>query len=117
MSFYFHFYILYYYLHIGYVPGPIIFGALIDKACLLWEYECSNDSRTCWSYDNTQLAYTMIGLAMGLRFLSICFYTGALCTYRPVEEGGEEDGDNEASALFKKGDGSITISQSSYKAI
>ena len=97
----------------GYVPGPIIFGALLDNACRLWERECdSNEKKNCWTYDNAQLAYTMIGMAAVMRCLSICFYTGALYSYKPAEEETEEK-----TALFKK-DGSISISTSSkYEAI
>ncbi|XP_072038988.1 solute carrier organic anion transporter family member 4A1-like [Amphiura filiformis] len=104
---------------LGYVPGPIIFGALIDKACLLWERECDSDeTKNCWQYDNKQLAYTMIGMAAVLRFLSICFYTGALCTYKPAEDG-LEGVESETTALFKKDteNGSVITHSSSYKAI
>lgn len=32
------------------IPGPILYGAIIDKSCLLWENSCG-DNGNCWHYD------------------------------------------------------------------
>ena len=35
---------------LGFVPGPIIFGAIIDGYCSVWRGEGA-DSGSCWVYD------------------------------------------------------------------
>ncbi len=86
---------------------------------MLWELQCDSEAnKTCWQYDNQQLAYTMLGMAASLRFLSICFYTSALCSYKPAENELEKD---ETKTLLKKDtddneNGSHPI-MSSYKAL
>ena len=68
------------------VPGPIVFGALVDRACLLWEDECDG-SRNCWLYDNSQLTYYLVVMIMAFRAGSVLFFTLALLTYKvPKEE-------------------------------
>ena len=75
-------------MNIGVVPGPIVFGVLIDRTCILWETECSG-SRNCWMYDNWQLSiYTMLA-ALGCRVGSLIFYSLALVSYKPSVEDDE----------------------------
>lgn len=47
----------------GTFPGPIIFGAIFDSACIYWQYEC-NRRGNCWVYDNTQLSHRAVALAI-----------------------------------------------------
>ncbi|XP_030830131.1 solute carrier organic anion transporter family member 4A1 [Strongylocentrotus purpuratus] len=76
----------------GSAPSPIIFGLLIDKSCLVWEALCGG-AQICWLYDNRTLAYTMLGLCLCCKVLSLIFFGCAHLFYRPVldcEEGEEE---------------------------
>lgn len=64
----------------GSIPGPIVFGAIFDSACIYWQYECSRRGN-CWVYDNTLLSQravilAMLGIAANLifSFLSWIFY-------------------------------------------
>ena len=50
---------------LGSMPGPVVFGAFIDKTCNLWEEKCGNDG-ACLEYNNEQLSYLI--LAAGLLF-------------------------------------------------
>jgi hypothetical protein len=47
------------------MPGPVLFGAFIDKTCNLWEERC-DETGACLEYDNAQLSYLI--LAAGLLF-------------------------------------------------
>ncbi|XP_066302028.1 solute carrier organic anion transporter family member 4A1-like [Branchiostoma lanceolatum] len=51
---------------LGSVPAPLVFGALLDQACLLWDENC-NQRGACLVYDNgllsTYLAILMAALA------------------------------------------------------
>ena len=46
---------------LGLLPGPIIFGHLVDLSCRLWQVICGKKGR-CFDYDITNLSRT------------ICFY-------------------------------------------
>lgn len=35
----------------GNVPCPIVYGAVVDSACLVWEYACG-ERGACWLYDS-----------------------------------------------------------------
>lgn len=70
----------------GSIPGPIIFGAIFDSACIYWQYECSRRGN-CWVYNNTHLSQRAVSLAMlGIAanlvfsFLSWLFYPKAALT-------------------------------------
>jgi len=51
----------------GSMPGPVIFGAFIDKTCILWEETCSGRG-SCLEYNNELLSYLLV--AAGLFFQS-----------------------------------------------
>lgn len=38
------------------IPGPILYGTIIDQSCLLWEYSCGNRGN-CWHYDKEKFRY------------------------------------------------------------
>ncbi|XP_071477935.1 solute carrier organic anion transporter family member 4A1-like [Diadema antillarum] len=79
---------------LGSIPGPIIFGSLIDRTCLIWEEEECDDSRTCWLYNNADFSrYTLIMLqsAKGLSILCIIL---ALVTYKPPSDDEEKNDDS-----------------------
>lgn len=73
------------YRGLGTVPGPIVFGALIDKSCILWERECDGLG-TCWMYRNLDFALYTFGIVVICRILSLLFFSASLCLYRPAEE-------------------------------
>ena len=39
----------------GAVPGPLLFGALFDLSCAVWQEECGRRGH-CWMYHNTKLS-------------------------------------------------------------
>lgn len=42
----------------GGIPGPIAFGWLIDKACLLWQDQCGQPG-SCFVYQNSAMSRYM----------------------------------------------------------
>lgn len=52
----------------GSIPGPIAFGWVIDKACLLWQYQCGHQG-SCFVYQNEAMSrYILIaGLTFKVR--------------------------------------------------
>ncbi|KAH3710145.1 hypothetical protein DPMN_069613 [Dreissena polymorpha] len=60
------------------MPGPIIFGAIIDDTCLLWKYTCG-ERQSCRLYDlayfrNAILGYGVITSALATLILSSLFF-------------------------------------------
>ena len=42
---------------LGAIPGPILFGAIIDKACLQWQTrQCDGSRGSCWIYSSRDMA-------------------------------------------------------------
>jgi hypothetical protein len=54
----------------GTIPGPIMFGAVIDSQCTYWHTDLSDQS-VCKMYDNRGFALGMGLMGMGFKF--ICF--------------------------------------------
>ena len=67
-------------LHSGTIPGPVVFGALIDRVCVLWQDSC--DGSSCLQYDNRMFGTTALILTMMLRLMSILCFIGALFFYK-----------------------------------
>ncbi|XP_072018412.1 solute carrier organic anion transporter family member 4A1-like [Amphiura filiformis] len=79
----------------GVVPGPIAFGALLDRACLLWEYECDG-SQNCWLCDNSQITIYLVLMTSACRLVSIIAFTGAVLVYKPPTEGAYQEDEEKA---------------------
>lgn len=54
----------------GGIPGPIAFGSMIDKSCLLWQDQCGEQG-SCYVYQNSAMSrYTLVaGLVYKVRLL------------------------------------------------
>ena len=46
----------------GLIPLPVIFGSLIDSACLVWEKSCG-ETGNCWFYDTDKYRHLLHGMA------------------------------------------------------
>ncbi|XP_041479801.1 solute carrier organic anion transporter family member 4A1-like [Lytechinus variegatus] len=90
------------YRALGTVPGPVIFGLLIDNACSIWEEDCDG-ARTCWMYDNSTLAKNALILTVCLKTVSILFFVGALVFYKPVYEDEEKNTLSNGVEVIEKG--------------
>lgn len=54
----------------GTIPGPILFGTVIDSTCKYWHNDLK-DQRVCKIYNNQQFAFAFGMLGVG--FKSVCF--------------------------------------------
>lgn len=48
----------------AYIPYPLIYGALIDGSCQVWESTCGA-SGNCWLYDLARLRHSYLGASAG----------------------------------------------------
>lgn len=73
----------------GSIPGPMIYGAVIDFTCLFWLYPCGNNSEegACYFYSNSLLSSYLFVLSMSCKVASVTFYGLAMLLYKaPPEE-------------------------------
>ena len=45
----------------GFVPGPILFGLLVDSACKIWQEQCGETGQ-CLFYNNNELRLRTHGI-------------------------------------------------------
>nr|XP_054751159.1 solute carrier organic anion transporter family member 4A1-like [Lytechinus pictus] len=76
---------------LGSVPGPIIFGLLLDNSCLLWESSCDG-SANCWLYDNKLSARGFLILSASCEFIAAICLTLALVSYKSPSKQSELEG-------------------------
>ncbi|XP_065573704.1 solute carrier organic anion transporter family member 74D-like isoform X2 [Artemia franciscana] len=55
----------------GNVPCPIIYGAVVDSACLVWDYTCGQQG-ACWLYDVDSFRFFFHGITAFLMLLALC---------------------------------------------
>ncbi|KFV62530.1 Solute carrier organic anion transporter family member 4A1, partial [Dryobates pubescens] len=67
---------------LGGIPGPIAFGAMIDKSCLLWQDQCGEQG-SCYVYQNSAMSrYTLIA-GLVYKVLGTTFFIVAYLLYKP----------------------------------
>ncbi|XP_071114005.1 solute carrier organic anion transporter family member 4A1-like [Haliotis cracherodii] len=83
---------------LGSIPGPILFGKMIDLTCLLWQKKCDGDG-ACFFYDNRKMSYYLLALGLSLKALSSLFFFLALVMYKKPPENIEEVGLNDNTSV------------------
>lgn len=104
---------------LGSIPGPILFGKMIDLTCLLWQKKCDDNDGSCFFYNNKNMSYNLMGIALAGKFLSILFFTLSLIFYKASpkeeEEGAPADTDNKETKL--NGDSGVRDGQSTNTSV
>ena len=57
----------------GYLPGTLLFGAIIDRTCKTWIRETCGFKSQCKHYNNKRMAVSLALLGCGFRSLSALF--------------------------------------------
>uniref|UniRef100_A0A6P7GRQ0 Solute carrier organic anion transporter family member 5A1-like n=1 Tax=Diabrotica virgifera virgifera TaxID=50390 RepID=A0A6P7GRQ0_DIAVI len=68
----------------AFVPSPILFGFILDKACLVWGRTCSGTGN-CWLYNGADLRSTMNFTAATFVFIGALFDIGVWYFVKDVE--------------------------------
>ncbi|XP_062984838.1 solute carrier organic anion transporter family member 4C1 [Elgaria multicarinata webbii] len=68
---------------VGSIPGPILFGVSIDHSCSLWSVNKCGIAGACWTYNNTKMAYLLMGISACSKAVSIVFFVIAFILYKP----------------------------------
>ena len=72
---------------LGSVPGPILFGFVLDKSCLLWDRHCDQTAGSCLYYDIHRMALNILAVCAACKLANIVFGLLAWRLYRPVKDG------------------------------
>ncbi|KAM8774747.1 solute carrier organic anion transporter family member 4A1 [Rhynchonycteris naso] len=67
---------------LGGIPGPIAFGWVIDKACLLWQDQCGQQG-SCFLYRNSAMSRYMLIAGLVYKALGLLFFATAYALYKP----------------------------------
>ncbi|XP_044131909.1 solute carrier organic anion transporter family member 4C1 [Bufo gargarizans] len=68
---------------LGSIPGPIVFGVVIDSSCILWNLNECGTQGACWTYNNTGISYKLIGISAASKVITIIFLFIAYFIYKP----------------------------------
>ncbi|XP_042311154.1 solute carrier organic anion transporter family member 4C1 [Sceloporus undulatus] len=68
---------------VGTIPGPILFGVAIDHTCTLWSVDECDIRGSCWTYNNSKMAYMLMGISAVSKAISIVFTFIACILYKP----------------------------------
>ncbi|KAG8431381.1 hypothetical protein GDO86_018924 [Hymenochirus boettgeri] len=84
---------------LGWLPGPVIFGSMIDSTCILWRKKCGKKT-TCLYYDNNLLRQRYIGLilvfVLGALLFFIAVFVVLCCKEKKTVEKGDVANSQEA---------------------
>ncbi|KAH7946470.1 hypothetical protein HPB49_025507 [Dermacentor silvarum] len=59
---------------LGTIPGPIVFGYLIDRSCILWQSTCSGKRGACAIYENSAMGINLFRVMIVVKSASIMFF-------------------------------------------
>ncbi|XP_048666650.1 solute carrier organic anion transporter family member 4A1 isoform X3 [Marmota marmota marmota] len=74
---------------LGSIPGPIAFGWVIDRACLLWQDQCGQQG-SCFVYQNAAMSQYMLIAGLTYKVLGFLFFAAACFLYESPS--GSSDG-------------------------
>jgi len=67
------------------IPAPILFGGLIDNACVVWQKaNAAGENGACKFYDNWAMGTYLLVLIISCKILSFGFFCLSLWRYRPL---------------------------------
>lgn len=79
------------------MPYPIVFGAITDSACIVWEEKCGSTGN-CWLYDADLFRKLLHGSALGFMMVGTLFDIGIIMLssrignlYEDEDEDDEDD--------------------------
>ncbi|CAJ0583430.1 unnamed protein product, partial [Mesorhabditis spiculigera] len=68
---------------LGFIPGGILFGVLIDNSCIKWGENPCGGKTSCLVYDPVKLAWTIMALSIICKLVCILAAVLGYMTYRP----------------------------------
>jgi hypothetical protein len=83
---------------------------MIDLTCLLWQRKCDDNEGSCFFYNNKNMSYNLMGIALAGKFLSILFFSLSLAFYKaPPKEAEKETPSKDMDAIENKMNGGLGL--------
>ena len=73
---------------LGTIPGPLLFGSILDNVCLVWQEKCDEDG-SCWIYDSRRVGQYFYILTVAVKATTISLLIIAYKLYKPPPEPSE----------------------------
>ncbi|XP_071963364.1 solute carrier organic anion transporter family member 4A1-like [Antedon mediterranea] len=67
---------------LGTIPGPFLFGSMLDISCILWNRNCDGSRGRCHRYDRSLLSILIVGSSVVCSFISLFFYGFAYFSHK-----------------------------------
>ncbi|KAH0619232.1 hypothetical protein JD844_019086 [Phrynosoma platyrhinos] len=67
---------------LGGIPGPIAFGSMIDKSCLLWQNQCGEQG-SCFVYQNFAMSRYTLTAGLIYKVMGSLFFLLSCLLYKP----------------------------------
>ena len=68
---------------LGFIPGGILFGFMIDTTCQKWQESDCGKKQSCLVYDQYRLAWTIMAVAVVCKLMAVLATIIGYVTYRP----------------------------------
>ena len=68
---------------LGTIPGPILFGRVIDETCIFWKESCDDEQGACYYYDNEEMSNYFLALSLCCKVVVIIMFVLSLVLYKP----------------------------------
>ena len=78
----------------AFFPSPIIYGAMLDSACLIWGEQCK-ETTNCLLYDTDRMRYFMCGVTAACLAVSTLFDVGVWWNANQLKIWDEDDDEKE----------------------
>lgn len=88
----------------AFIPYPLIYGALTDASCIVWEDRCG-ERGSCWLYDLQKLRYLIHGATTALLVLGSIFQACVAYYCKNIKNFYCDEADDEAAGSGKPGAG------------
>lgn len=72
------------------IPGPIIYGAMLDETCLIWDESCGRKGN-CWFYDKDKMRLYLNSTSAVLTFIGVFFDAVVWYLGRDLDLYGDEE--------------------------
>ena len=73
---------------LGTIPGPLLFGSILDNVCLVWQEKC-DENGSCWIYDSKRMGQHFYSLTVAVKATTISLLIIAYKLYKPPPEPSE----------------------------
>ena len=67
---------------VGTIPGPLLFGDILDSVCKVWQTKCDKQG-SCWIYDSALMEQKFFIITLCVKMVTLTLLVIAFCLYKP----------------------------------